>query len=91
MIDALNGNYKSGSAVRELGCSIEEFKKYIESKFQPGMTWRNHTRRGWHIDHVRPCKSFDLQKISQQCECFHYTNLQPLWWRENLSKGATRR
>lgn len=62
-----------------LGCSIHEFKKYLESKFTKGMSWENYGKNGWHIDHVIPCDSFDLSKPDEQKRCFHYTNLQPLW------------
>lgn len=72
-----------------LGCSIDYFKKYLETKFKPGMTWENHGFYGWHIDHILPCSSFDLSDLEQQKLCFHYTNLQPLWWKENLRKGAS--
>ena len=51
---ALQGNYKNGSAVRDLGCSIDELKMYLESKFQTGMTWDNWSFEGWHIDHIVP-------------------------------------
>ena len=50
------------------------------------MTWDNHGE--WHIDHIKPCASFDLTDADQQRECFNYTNLQPLWAKDNLSKGA---
>jgi hypothetical protein len=52
------------------------------------MTWKNHTVFGWHIDHVRPCCAFDLTKPEDQKKCFHHTNLQPLWWHENLAKSG---
>ena len=84
---ALKGNYKTGSAVRDLGCTIEEFKKYIESKFQSGMTWENYGKGGWHLDHIIPVSSFDLSDPAQFRECWHYTNYQPLWAADNLSKG----
>ena len=84
---ALKSNYKSGSAVKDLGCTIEEFKVYLESKFQPGMTWDNWTKDGWHIDHIKPLASFDLTDRNQLLEACHYTNLQPLWSKDNLSKG----
>ncbi len=83
---AIRGNFKSGSAVTDLGCSIAEFKLYIEAKFQPGMTWENRSFSGWHLDHVRPLASFDLTDRSQFLEACHYTNLQPLWASENMSK-----
>jgi hypothetical protein len=83
---ALKGKYKKSKRTRELlGCTVEEFKKYIECKFKPGMSWEN--RHLIHIDHIIPCSSFDLTKPEEQAKCFHYTNLQPLWASENLSKG----
>ena len=85
--DALRNNYKSGSAVRDLGCTIDELKSYLESKFLPGMTWDNWTIDGWHIDHIKPLSSFDLSDRKQMLEACHYTNLQPLWATDNLSKG----
>lgn len=78
---------KSDLTFALVGCSIDFFKKHIETQFRPGMSWENYGP-AWHIDHKRPCASFDLSKSEQQYECFHYTNLQPLWAKENLSKGA---
>jgi len=69
-----------------LGCTIEHAIKHIESLFKPGMSWDNHGLHGWHIDHIKPCSSFDLTDPEQQKQCFNYKNLQPLWARENLSK-----
>lgn len=83
---AINGNYKAGSAVKDLGCSIDELVSYLESKFQPGMTWDNHGVYGWHIDHIKPLASFDLTDRNQLLDACHYTNLQPLWAKDNLSK-----
>ena len=59
---------------------------HLESLFVPGMTWDNQGE--WHIDHVIPCAAFDLTDPAQQSECFHYTNLQPLWAVDNLKKAA---
>jgi len=84
---AIKGNYKAGSAVKDLGCSVEELKSYIESKFQPGMTWDNWTTDGWHIDHIKPLSSFDLTDRKQLLEACHYTNLQPLWAKDNIIKS----
>jgi hypothetical protein len=84
---ALNGNWKSGHTLKLLGCSIEFLKKYLEAQFTEGMSWTNHTLDGWHIDHIIPCAKFDLINPEEQRKCFHYTNLQPLWAKENLLKG----
>lgn len=69
------------------GCSWQELQDHLTSQFKEGMTWDNHGIHGWHIDHIRPCKSFDLSDPEQQKLCFHYTNLQPLWAHENLEKS----
>lgn len=78
---------KSGSAVKDLGCTIDELKTYLESKFQTGMTWDNWSKDGWHIDHIKPLASFDLSDRKQLLEACHYTNLQPLWAKDNLAKS----
>lgn len=85
---AIRRSQKRGSAVQDLGCSIGEFKSYINSKFQDGMTWNNYGRYGWHIDHVIPLSSFNLGNRDEFLKACHYTNLQPLWARDNLSKGS---
>ena len=68
-----------------IGCDISELKSYLESKFKEGMTWKNYGE--WHIDHIIPCRSFDLSNEEEQIKCFHYTNLQPLWRNENTTKS----
>ena len=91
--EALKTGQKAGSAVRDLGCSIEEFKVHLESKFYPNpetgemMTWENHTVRGWHIDHIEPLIDFDLTNREQFLKAASYKNQQPLWWRDNIVKG----
>ena len=67
--------------------NMEFFWNYLESKFKPGMTRENYGKE-WHIDHIIPCIAFDLSKEENQKMCFHYTNLQPLWAHENLSKNS---
>jgi len=84
----LNGGIKSGSSVRDLGCTIEELKEHIESLFTDGMSWDNHGKYGWHIDHILPLSSFDLTDREQLLIAVNYKNLQPLWAKDNLSKGA---
>jgi hypothetical protein len=87
ILKAIKSEYKKTKSFDLLGCSISELKLYIESKFENGMTWENHGVFGWHIDHIIPCASFDLTDIEQQKKCFHYSNLQPLWWYDNLKKS----
>lgn len=69
-----------------LGCDIKFLRAYLETRFEKGMIWDNYGS-GWHIDHVKPLASFDLSKKSEQLKANHYTNLQPLWASDNLSKG----
>ena len=78
------GAAKSAFTQELLGFTYEEARQHLASQFQPGMSWENHGE--WEIDHIRPCASFDLADPAQQRECFHYTNLQPLWRRENRQK-----
>lgn len=70
------------------GCKWEELIYYIESQFEEGMTWDNHTSGGWHIDHIRPVSSFNLRKGEDRKKVNHYTNLRPMWAEDNLRKGA---
>lgn len=67
------------------GCSLEYFKEHIEKQFTDGMSWGNHGE--WHLDHIKPCFSFDLTNPEELKACFHYSNYQPLWASDNLSKG----
>jgi hypothetical protein len=83
---AIRFQWKSGSAVSNLGCSIEMFKTYLESKFQPGMTWDNYGKNGWHIDHIMPLCRFNLEDMLELRKACHYSNLQPLWAKDNLEK-----
>lgn len=68
-----------------LGCTLEFFLAWLKYNFEPGMTLANHGDV-WHIDHVVPCARFDLTKEVDQRVCFHWTNMRPLWARENQSK-----
>ena len=69
-----------------VGTNKENLWKHLESTFKSGMTKENYGK--WHIDHIKPCAAFNLIDIKEQRKCFHYTNLQALWAKENLSKGA---
>ncbi len=86
---AISRKQKNCSAVKDLGCTLDEFRSYIESKFQSGMTWDNYGRSGWHIDHIKPLTTFDLSDEAQIKEACHFTNLQPLWWQDNLKKSGS--
>lgn len=82
---ALSGRCKSASTLNLLGCDLEHFRFHLESQFTEGMTWENHGE--WHIDHIQPCASFNLEDEDEQRKCFHYTNMQPLWASDNLRKS----
>jgi hypothetical protein len=81
---ALKGICKSNTTLKLIGCSIEQLKLHLESKFTKGMSWDNYGK--WEIDHIKPCCSFDLKKKSEQSKCFNYANLQPLWKKINRQK-----
>lgn len=85
---AIQNKQKTGSAIKDLGCSVDELIVYLESKFKEGMNWENHAYKGWHIDHIVPLCSFDLEDSEQLKKACHYTNLQPLWYNENMKKGG---
>ncbi len=84
--NVMNGRSKAGSVLNYVGCSVAEMRQHLAAHFLPGMTWDNYGE--WHVDHIRPCASFDLTDLEQVRQCWHYTNLQPLWARHNCSKGA---
>lgn len=81
------GMAKTGSHIRDLGCTVEELKIYLISKFKKGMTLDNHGSV-WHIDHIIPLASFDLSNRAELLKACHYTNLQPLFSSDNLKKSA---
>ena len=87
---AIKNDYKSGSAVNDLGCGIEFFKSYIESKFEEGMTWDNWGRNTWHLDHIRPLSSFNLLNREEFLIAVNYKNIKPMWFKDNLSKGGVK-
>lgn len=86
---ALKNNYKTGSAVRDLGCSIDDLKFWLEFWFDNNMSWDNYGNKEgqWSIDHIRPLSSFDLADRKQVLEVCNYKNLQPLWHHDNLIKS----
>jgi|GEM_PF-2158706 len=69
-----------------IGCTLEELSDHLRKQYQPGMLDENHGSI-WHIDHKIPCSSFDFSDIKQVHQCFHYTNLQPLFVLDNIKKS----
>ncbi len=88
LVRALKGIIKSDTTMNLVGCSREYLINYIESQFDDEMSWSAYLENKIHIDHILPCSSFDLTKEEEQRKCFNYFNLQPLWARDNISKGA---
>ena len=73
----LDKGFRIGQTSEMLGCTLVEFKLYIESQFSSGMTWDNYGSY-WHIDHIKPVCSFDLTKPNIAKEVNYYSNLRPL-------------
>lgn len=86
ILAAVKGIGKSERTMKLVGCSIYQLREWLEAQFKPGMIWENHGE--WHIDHIKPCVSFDLTDPDQQRQCFNFTNLQPLWAEEHRRKGV---
>ena len=82
---AIKGNTKSLPTMMLIGCETDYLLYHLQSQFTKGMSWDNHGE--WHIDHIKPCIKFDLSKPEEQRKCFHYSNLQPLWAKDNLLKS----
>lgn len=91
LYNAVKNNQKTGSAIKDLGCSVEELKKHLENNFYPNpsnmedMTWNNYGE--WHIDHIKPLASSNLSNPEEIKAACHYMNLQPLWAKDNLKKS----
>lgn len=84
----LKGIKKYQSTVEYIGVKdVKELMSYLETKFLAGMNWENYGQDGWHVDHIIPLSSFDLSDDKEAYKAFHYTNLQPLWAKDNLAKG----
>jgi DNA-nicking Smr family endonuclease len=84
--NAVINHFKIQSVIDLLGCSINELKQHLENQFKTEMNWGNHGTI-WEIDHIIPCSGFDLTDLNQQNQCFHYTNLQPLFKTTHIAKS----
>lgn len=80
--------YKVDKSENLLGCTIEFYKSYLADLFTIGMNWDKFMEGKIEIDHIKPCKLFDLTKEEEQRACFNYKNTQPLWVEDNLIKGS---
>lgn len=85
LIKGKNVNLKD-DLIKILGCDLHYCKNHIESMFDDRMSWENHGSKTWHIDHITPLASAKTEE--ELYKLFHYTNLQPLWWSDNLKKGS---
>jgi hypothetical protein len=85
--DLIKKRNLSVTTIELIGCNRENFLFHIENQFVKGMNWENYGLKGWHIDHIIPLSSFDLTIEDEVKKACHYTNLQPLWWEDNLKKG----
>src|SRR5258708_20479788 len=83
----LRGGMKAAKTMQLIGCSKQDLMIHLQNQFRPGMSWNNYGSV-WHVDHIRPCVSFNMTDPEQQKDCFHYTNLQPLFGLENILKSS---
>lgn len=83
----INGNPKEDSTMALIGCPREHLMRHLEVQFKKGMSWENYGQ-AWHIDHKIPISAFDANKPSEMRTCFHFSNLQPMWAGDNMSKGG---
>ena len=72
-----------------VGCSRDALREHLEKQLVDGMTWATHGvgKGKWSIDHIQPCASFRLGEFTEDCRCFNWKNLRPMWFSENSSKG----
>lgn len=80
--------HRSGKSVELVGCSPDALMHHLQSRFKKGMAWNNYGTE-WHIDHIVPCSKFNLIDPAEQKRCFHFSNLRPLWAKDNLKKSDT--
>lgn len=85
----ITGEGTSKRQLALLGCTREEFIAHIQRQFTKGMTWENNGtgENMWHLDHIVPCSAFDQTDSAQRAVCWHYTNLRPMWSRDNMAKS----
>jgi len=87
------GFKKSNKTMEYVGCSLEDFKIYLEKQFTKEMSWDNYgedknndKKNAWQIDHIIPCDAFNFDNENEVKACFYFKNLRPLWASENIIK-----
>jgi len=83
----MRGEKAGRSVFKWLGCDGDDLRRHLEGQFRKGMTWANYGTH-WHVDHLLPCASFDHNDPEQIRQCWHWTNLRPMWAKDNIAKGA---
>jgi hypothetical protein len=83
----LQNTSKTTSVTQLIGCTMAELKEHLTAQFVGGMSWDNHGE--WHIDHRRPVSSYAMADPKQRAACWHFSNLQPLWKKDNQCKSDT--
>jgi hypothetical protein len=83
------GAVKVSATMDLVGCTRDELMLHFQNQFKDGMSWNNYGSglNKWSVDHIKPCARFNLLDEAEQKACFHRSNLQPLWWFDNLAKG----
>lgn len=83
-----SGGVKDATSLSYVGCTAAELRRHLEKQFTTGMTWLNHGE--WHIDHIVPLAAFDFAGFPAQIkQAQHYTNLRPMWAKDNQRKSDT--
>ncbi len=73
-----------------VGYTLNDLKNHLQKHFQPGMTWKNYGKKGWEVDHIVPIKAHNFSTPGHEDfkRCWSLSNLQPMWAKENMVKGA---
>ena len=83
-----NGASKTFQSIYNLSYTVDELMEHLEKKFVDGMNWDNYGKV-WHVDHIKPASWFSYKSTEDKefQECWALSNLQPLFAKDNLSKG----
>lgn len=76
---------KSTNTFALVGCSAAQLLKHLADQFESGMSWANYGT--WEVDHIKACAEFNLIDPDEQRKCFHFSNLRPLWRKENRARA----